>query len=63
MNRYEYDFLTGNWQGPYGAAYNAVYEYCRESGWCTSDGKITDSGRAAVKRYQENENYLRIDVI
>lgn len=63
MNSFEYSFLTDNWQGPYGAAYNAVYEYCRGRGWCTFDGKSTESGRDAVKRYQENENYLRIDVI
>lgn len=63
MTSHEYDFLTGKWQGPKGGAYNQVYEFCKDRGWCNLLGSVTESGKAAVRRYQENENYLRIDVI
>ena len=33
MNQLEYDFLSGNWKGIKGAAYNQAYEYCKEFGW------------------------------
>lgn len=33
MTKHEYEFMTGRWQGPKGAAYNQVYEFCKESGW------------------------------
>lgn len=63
MTSHEYEFLKGSWLGPQGAAYNQVYEFCRERGWCTFDGDITELGKAAVERYREKQNYLRIDVI
>ena len=68
MTRHEYEFLTGNWQGVAGAAYNQVYEFCKEFGWMKGfdgNGKpiLTQKGLDAIKAYQANENYMRIDVI
>lgn len=33
MNKFEYDFLKGKWDGPKGAAYNQVFEFCQKAGW------------------------------
>lgn len=33
MTSHEYEFLTGSWTGPKGAAYNQVAEFCKEFGW------------------------------
>lgn len=68
MTEYEYEFMTGRWKGVKGAAWNAVYEFCRKSGWLMGlsdhDEPIpTQKGADAVKAYQANENYKRIDVI
>lgn len=68
MTEYEYDFLTGSWTGTKGAAYNQVYEFCKEFGWLKGFYKngtpqLTNKGMAAIKAYQANENYKRIDVI
>jgi hypothetical protein len=32
INSYEWEFLTDNWEGVKGAAYNEVYEFCQEKG-------------------------------
>ena len=68
MTRHEYEFMTGTWEGPKGAAFNQVYEFCRAIGWIMSmsdhDEPIpTKKGTAAIREYQTNENYKRIDVI
>lgn len=68
MTEHEYDFLTNNWQGVKGAAYNQVYEFCKEFGWLKgfySNGtpELTHKGMDAIKAYQANENYKRIDCI
>ncbi len=68
MTSHEYDFLTGSWTGPKGAAYNQVYEFCKEFGWLKGFYKngppeLTQKGMAAIKEYQANENYKRVDVI
>lgn len=51
MNKHEYDFITNNWEGPKGAAYNQVWEFCREFGWLTSEGRITEKGTDAMREY------------
>ena len=68
MNKYEYEFITGQWSGPKGAAYNQVYEFCKEFGWLKSfsvagEPVPTDKGIQAIKAYQQKQNYLRVDVI
>lgn len=52
MNAYDYQFLTGKWQGLKGAAYNQTYEFCKEFGWCRQDGSLTEAGEKAVKEYE-----------
>ena len=56
MNKYEYLFLTGTWEGVKGAAYNATYDFCREFGWCDSSGEVTKKGRQALKQYEYLKN-------
>lgn len=68
MTDHEYKFMTGKWDGVKGAAFNAVYEFCREFGWVMGmsdhDEPIpTTKGLEAIKAYQANENYKRVDVI
>lgn len=68
MTKHEYEFMTGRWQGPKGAAYNQDYEFCKEFGWLmglSDHGEPipTTKGTAAIRAYQANENYMRIDVI
>ncbi len=68
MTPHEYDFLTGSWTGPKGAAYHQVYEFCKVFGWLKGFYKngtpeLTQKGMAAIKEYQANENYKRVDVI
>lgn len=68
MNQHDYDFLTGQWTGPKGAAYNETFEFCRQFGWCvgfdTEGGVVlTKHGVKAIKAFQAEENYKRIDVI
>lgn len=58
MNDYEYKFLTGKWEGVKGAAYNQVFEFCRNFGWCAGfdahgNAILTKHGIKALKDYQE----------
>ena len=53
MNRFDYEFLTGTWDGVKGAAYNQTYEFCKEFGWCNQAGLPTPKGLEAVKEYEE----------
>lgn len=57
MTDMEYEFLTSQWTGPKGAAYNQVFEFCRSFGWCVGfDGGgrpvLTDRGIRTIKAYQ-----------
>lgn len=52
MNEFDYQFLTGNWEGVKGAAYNQTYEFCKEFGWCDREGKPTPAGLRAIKEYE-----------
>ncbi len=68
MNDFDYDLLTGQWEGPKGAAYNVVYEDCKSMGFIKEkmDGwTLTEKGKQAVA-YYEAKNGLkndRIDVV
>lgn len=68
MTPHEYAFLTANWESVKGGSYNKVYEFCKALGWLKSldeEGKpiLTPKGMDAIRAYQANENYLRVDVI
>lgn len=56
MTDYEYQILTDSWEGAYRAVYNAAFEFCREFGWCTAKGELTELGRQAVSRYESKIN-------
>jgi len=57
INEYEWQYLTDQWDGPPGAAYNQTYEFCYEAGWCDHRGTRTIKGDAAVEYY---ERYKRV---
>lgn len=68
MTQNEYEFLTNNWQGPKGAAYNQVREFCKEFGWLkgfykSGTPQLTYKGMDGIKAFQSLDNYNRIDVI
>lgn len=68
ITEHEYQFLTQTWDGPKGAAYNQVFEFCRQFGWCTgfdAQGRpiITKKGAAAIRDFRNDDGYKRIDVI
>lgn len=54
MTKYEYELLTGNWDGPPGAALNQCFEFCVEEGWMDHLGIVTPKGRKAVEEYEQN---------
>jgi hypothetical protein len=59
LNDWEYDFLTGQWEGPFGAAYMACFEFCKENGLCDMQGQINQWGREAVAKYEEDNGVAR----
>ena len=68
LNKYEYQFLTQTWEGVKGAAYNECFEFCRQHGLSMGfDMKgrpvLTKKGIAAIKAYQAEDNWKRVDVI
>lgn len=63
LNVYEYEVLVGQWKGVKGAAYNAACEFCREMGYLSHHGIVTHQGREAIKAFQAEQNFRRIDVI
>ena len=69
MTSHEYEFLTGSWTGPKGAAYNQVAEFCKEFGWYKgfyANGTtpiLTHKGMDAIKAYQASENWKKVDVM
>lgn len=48
---YDYQFLTGTWEGPWGAAMSIVYEFCKNQGLGGYDDP-TDRGRQVIRRYE-----------
>lgn len=60
MNEFEYQVLTRTWDGPYGAAYNAAYEFCKEKGWLHQkmDGfYVTEEGEKALAQYKKLKDF------
>lgn len=55
LNKYDYQFLTGKWEGVAGAAYNQTYEFCKEFGWCDANGQPTSAGYKAIQEYEMKE--------
>lgn len=51
LTSHDYAFLTGTWDGPYGAAYNVVYEWCKNRGYGGYNDP-TPRGMAAIKQFQ-----------
>lgn len=57
MTEFEYEFLTRTWVGPKRAAYNAVYEFCKEVGWLKQkmdDWYVTPLGKEKIKEYENS---------
>lgn len=52
VNIFDYEFLTGAWTGPPGAALWQTAEFCRNAGW-GEYGKPTDKGQAAVDYFEK----------
>lgn len=68
MTQHEYDFLTGKWEGPKGAAFNQVFEFARSFGWCAGlDTRgtpiLTGKGIKAIKAYQVEDSYKKTEAI
>jgi hypothetical protein len=58
ITKFDYEFLTGNWEGPKGAAYNAVAEDCKDAGFyngwtCEGLPALTKKGMKALEEYRE----------
>lgn len=54
MTQFEYDYLSGVWDGPKGAAFNAVDEFCGDLGY-GDFGKPTKLGERQMELY-DREN-------
>lgn len=52
---HEYNVLTGNWRGPYGAAFNACWEFCVENGLLKRNGELTPLGQLSIKQYEDEQ--------
>jgi hypothetical protein len=51
LTKYDYEFLTGRWDGPWGAASNEVAEFCVENGLGLY-GCPTLKGKDAIQQYE-----------
>ncbi len=54
LTRFDIEFLRGEWQGPKGAAYNAVFEDLRESGIVDWQGQLTPYGEQLLEEIDGN---------
>lgn len=59
MTKHEYEFMSGQWEGPKGAAYNQTYEFCREFDWImgfSAHGKPipTQAGIDAMEEFKKS---------
>lgn len=60
LNDFEYQYLKGKWDGPAGAAFNAVGEFCYEEGWTDHFGFVTPKGHKAISDYESNLSIGRL---
>ncbi len=68
LTKNEYEFLTNTGHGKDRTAVSNALIYCKEHGlfsYITMNGVVylTPAGKEAVKAYQANDSYKRIDVI
>lgn len=54
INRYEFDYLSGAWDGGWGAALAEVSEFCAENGLGTY-GKPTKRGQESLDWFEKNK--------
>jgi hypothetical protein len=57
MTPNEYRFLTDQWDGPAGAAYNQTFEFVKAFGWMKGFDKdgvpvLTDLGKHEIKKFE-----------
>lgn len=51
FTEYDYEYLTGTWEGIRGAAFNVVAEWCQNHGYGYY-GEPTEKGKLAIKDYE-----------
>lgn len=51
----DYELLSGNWDGPPGAAFNAISEDMLSLGYMDIFGFVTDRGKEALKEYENRK--------
>lgn len=64
----EYKFLTDQWDGPFGAAYNQVYEFCKDFRWMTGFDKdgtpvLTDLGKREIANWEKGPEVMDEEVL
>lgn len=59
INKYEHQVLTRTWDGPPGASYNAVYEFCYEDGLIDQYGIVTPKGHKAIEDFENIVRYIK----
>lgn len=55
LTAHDYEFLKGNevyWPIFWGAAFNVVYEWCKNNGY-GNFGEPTEKGKLAMRQYEE----------
>lgn len=52
LTSFDYLYLKGTWEGPGGAAYNHVSEWCRNRGYGLY-GAPTERGKEAMREYEQ----------
>lgn len=51
FNIFDFEYLTGHWHGPMGAAFNVVAEDCKEAGW-GAYGEPTEAGKKLIDMFR-----------
>lgn len=52
----DYEFITGNWSGPAGAAFNCIGEDLYEAGYIDHFGFVTPQGYRAIAKYENGKD-------
>jgi len=55
LTSYDYDYLKGEWQGAFGAAFWMVDEFCGENG-LGDYGKPTEKGERLIEEYETRQD-------
>ena len=61
MTKHEYEFMTGQWEGPKDAVYTRVVVFCQSRGWIRGfsdhyEPIPTEEGTAAIETYKKMQN-------